>query len=395
MIPISEPSVKPAPVARRFALFELGFRPFYLLAALFSAVSILAWIGALHGMPWHGPLSPLAWHQHEMLFGFALAVVAGFLLTAGRVWTGLPTPAHWPLGLLSAHWLLARVLLITGPGIAAAVVSAAFPFVLAAASGRVIVRAHNKRNYFAIALLCALGLADIGFFLEQYGIVPATGQSAMAALYLITVLVMVMAGRVVPAFTANALPRARVVRSAKLDLAALLLAIAAFIGALLDFPAWYLAPVAGVAAVLHAWRQARWAPLATLGRPILWILHLSHAWIPIGLALLALASLGWVSPAAATHAFGAGAVGGMIIGMITRTALGHTGRPLRVGASETAAYACVHAAALARVVSTLAPASAYEPLIGVAGLLWSAGFLIYCVVYAPRLSQPRIDGKPG
>jgi uncharacterized protein involved in response to NO len=395
MIPITERPPKLAPAPRRLALFELGFRPFYLLAALFAAASVFAWVGTLHGMPWHGALSPLAWHQHEMLFGFALAVIAGFLLTAGRAWTGLATPVRWPLALLCVHWLAARVLLLTGPWLAAALVDASFPFVLAVVLANVLVRAHNRRNYFAVALLGALGLADVGFFLEQAGAIRTAGMSVMAGLYLVTTLVTVMGGRVVPAFTASALPQARVMRSPRLGIAALVLTLAAFIAALADLPAWYQVPLAGIAALAQVWQQARWVPLATLGRPILWIMHLSYAWIPVGLALLALSSLGWVSPSASAHAFGAGAVGGMIIAMITRTALGHTGRPLRVGAAETIAYLCIHCAALARVIASLVPGAAYMPFIGVAALLWSAGFLVYCAVYTPRLALPRVDGKPG
>ncbi len=394
MIQISEPSAKP--VAARFALFELGFRPFYLLAALSAALSMLVWVGVLHGLAWHAPFAAVAWHQHEMLYGFALAVISGFLLTAGRVWTGLATPVRWPLALLALHWLIARVLMLTGPVLAAAIVDSAFPFLVAIVFGRVLVRAGNRRNYFALALLAGFGLADIAFFLEQAGRAPwPQGSSFMAMLYLVITLVVVMAGRVVPAFTANALPKAGVVRMPKLDWAALVLTVAAFVAALLASPAWLVAPLAGVAALAHLWRQARWAPLATLPRPILWILHLSHLWIPTGLALLAASSLGWVPAAAYIHALGAGAIGGIIIGMITRTALGHTGRPLRVGAWETAAYLCVHGAALARVAAAMTPAAAYQPLVSLAGLLWAIAFLIYLAVYAPRLWLPRIDGKPG
>ncbi len=387
MIPIGEPARAPAP--RGFALLNLAFRPFYLLAALFTALAVGWWVAALQGLRWNGYLPAALWHQHEMLFGFALAVIAGFLLTAGRVWTGRPTPEGVPLALLALHWIAARVLMVAGPAPVAAVVDGAFPFVVAAVMARAIVGARNARNYFVIALLGALGAANVAFHLG-YGALPLR-----AALWLVMILVLVMAGRVVPSFTANALPRAGVVIRPKLDRIALAVALAAFAADLLGLGAALVTPLALAAAALHAARQWGWAPLATRGRPILWILHLSHAWIPAGFLLLGLASLDILSAAVALHAFGAGAMGGLIIAMITRTALGHTGRPLAAGRAEVAAYVLVHAAAALRVIAGLAPGAGYPTLIAVSGALWSSAFLVYFAIYLPRLARPRLDGKPG
>ena len=395
LIPINEP-VPPPAIAREFALFTLGFRPFYLLAALFAAVSMIGWMGFLEGQGWRGYLPAPVWHQHEMVFGFALATLTGFLLTAGRAWTGLPTPQGWPLALLATHWVAARVLLFTGPDTAAALIDASFPFVFAAVMARVLIAAGNRRNYFAAGVLVLLGLANIGFYLEQAGLEtwPA-GTSVRAALFLVVTMVVIIGGRVVPSFTANALPLAGViVRSPRLDYAALGFTLAAFAAALTGLPARFTAPVAAIAAVLHIARQARWAPLATRHRSILWILHLSHAWIPVGLALLALASLGWIAPSVPLHAFGAGVIGGMIIGMITRTALGHTGAPLHAAWPETSAYVLVHAAAVARVTASLAP-GAYTELVWAAGHLWALAFIVYFFTYLPRLAlAPRKKPPP-
>ena len=387
MIPIEEPTAARRP--RSFVLFNLGFRPFYLLAALFSAVAIAVWAEAFARGGSFGYLPPSLWHQHEMVFGFALAVIAGFLLTAGRVWTGLPTPDGLPLALLVLHWLAARVLLYTGPAPLAAVVDGAFPFVLAAVMARLILGSRNARNYFVIVLLCALGAANVVFHLG-FGALPVK-----AALYLILTLVLVMAGRVVPAFTGSALPRAGVVRKLRLDYASVAVSVAAFAADLLDWDGRAVAALALAAAVLHGIRQWGWKPLATRGRPILWILHVSHAWFPAGFLLLALSALGLVAPSASIHAFGAGAMGGLIIGMITRTALGHTGRPLAAGRAETFAYVLVHIAAAFRVLAALAPGPGYLPLVALSGAAWVAAFLIYFASYAPRLVSPRVDGKPG
>jgi uncharacterized protein involved in response to NO len=380
----------------RTALLNLGFRPFYLLAALFAAVAVPAWVADLagHGLP-SGYLEGLAWHQHEMVFGFVLAVITGFLLTAGRSWTGLPTPTGLPLALLAAHWIAARVLVLTGPGWLGALVDGAFPFVVAFALGRVIVASRNARNYFVPALLATLGVMNAGFHLSALGLVDAPASLwAQGGLYLELLLLIVMAGRVVPSFTASALPQAKLRRSAALDRAALALSAIAFACALAELGGWLTAAPAFAAAALHAARQAGWAPLATRARPILWILHLSHAWIPVGFVLLGLSAFGIVIGAAALHAFAVGALSGTIVGMITRTALGHTARPLVAGRSETLAYALIHAAALARVGAALWLA-AYMPLVMAAAALWSLAFAVYFMVYAPRLAQPRLDGKPG
>ena len=380
----------------RTALFALGFRPFYLLAALFAAVAMPAWVADLAGYGWPTAyLEGLAWHQHEMVFGFALAVIAGFLLTAARVWSGRPTPSGLPLALLAAQWLAARVLMLTGPGWLGALVDVAFPFVLAAVLARVLFAARNRRNYFVPALLAALGAADACFHLSTLGLIELPASLAVqGALYLIVILLIVMAGRVVPAFTASALPQAKLRRSAALDRAALALSVIALACALAGLGGWTTAAPAFAAAAMHAARQAGWAPLATRGRPLLWILHLSHAWIPAGFVLLGLGAFGIAIGAAALHAFAVGAVSGTIVGMMTRTALGHTGRPLMAGAAETLAYVLILAAALLRVAAALI-LSAYLPLVIASAALWSAAFLTYFVAYAPRLAQPRLDGKPG
>jgi uncharacterized protein involved in response to NO len=394
MMRISEPTQAPPPGG--VALFALGFRPFYLLAALFSAITVLVWLAVLRGEPWHGFVSPLAWHQHEMIFGFALAVVAGFLLTAGRVWTGLRTPQGIALGLLAAHWLLARILMFTGPALAAGLVDGSFPFVIAAVMARVIIASRNWRNLFVVGLLALLGVANVGFHLEHGGALQLPADLPVrAALFLVLFLVVVMSGRVIPGFTANALPRAGVRRRPRLDQAALGCTALAFAGAAFSGSALWVAPVAGLAAVLHVVRQWGWRPLATRAQPILWILQLSHAWIPVGCVLLALNALGWVAQPVAVHALGVGALGGMVIGMITRTALGHTGRALAVGRWETAAFLMVHAAALARVAAGLAPELGYTGLVLAAAWLWAGAFAIYFVVYLPRLLRPRVDGRPG
>jgi uncharacterized protein involved in response to NO len=216
------------------------------------------------------------------------------------------------------------------------------------------------------------------------------------ALYLIVVIVAVMGGRVIPSFTQNAIPGAHILRHRTLDLAAIAVMVAALIATLLGLPSWASAPLCILAAGLHAARLLMWDPWSTRSQPIVWILHVSYAWIPIGLLLLGLATLTRTVPAVlADHALSVGAVSGMILGMITRTARGHTGQPLRAGSIEVIAYASVLLSAAVRVLLPLAWPEAYRVALLVSGVLWSAAFLLYLLVYVPMLTRPRVDGRPG
>lgn len=379
------------------AVFNLGFRPFYLLAALLAALGVPLWLAQYFG--WIAPpayLSGMAWHTHEMTFGFVVAVLTGFLFTAVRNWTGLPTPTGMPLAALAALWLSARVLVVIGPGWLAAALDVAF-LPAAALSLWFPLRRSRNRNQFFVAVLLALAAANLSFHLAHAGMVDLAELSPVRfALYLIAVIVAVMGGRVIPSFTQNAIPGARIRRHRALDLAAIAVMAAALIATLLGLPSWAAAPLCILAALLHAARLAMWDSWSTRGQPILWILHVSYAWIPIGLLLLGLATLTGAVPAVlADHALSVGAVGGMILGMITRTARGHTGRPLRAGPVEVVAYTLVPLAAAVRVLLPIAWPQAYRPALLASGVLWSAAFLLYLLVYVPMLTKARVDGLPG
>jgi uncharacterized protein involved in response to NO len=379
----------------RLPLLQLGFRPFYLLGALFAAASVPWWLVQYSFGPVGSGLPPMVWHGHEMLFGFAAAVMVGFLFTAVRAWTSLPTPTGAALAALAALWVAGRVLLLTGPGWLSALVDLAFLPAAALALWIPLQRARN-RNRFMVGILVLLTLCNLGFHLAVHGVLQvASGTFTRAGLYLVLFLVALMAGRVVPSFTRNAVPSARIRAWPMVDRAAMIALAAALLATAAGVPAAVGAALALLAATLHALRLWTWDPWCTRTRPILWILHLSYAWIPLGLLLLALAHVGLVPELAAVHAFGTGAIGGMIVGMITRTALGHTGRPLHAGAMETAAYVLVHAAALLRVLPLLVVSTLYPVALTVSGALWSLAFALYLVRYAPMLTTMRADGKPG
>ncbi len=378
-----------------FALWQLGFRPFYLLASVFAALSIGLW--ALQFAGWLGRpyLQGPMWHAHEMLFGFALAVVVGFLFTAGRNWSGRPTPTGVPLMALAALWVAGRVLVLTPFGWAAAIVNAAFP--LAAAIGLAIpfIAARNKRNYFFIGLLLLMAAAVLGVHLAQLGVTQLPGWIGIqVSLDVMLFIMAVMGGRVIPMFT-NSIAGANATRRPWLEKAALGSTLALLLADALALQGLLLAALAIVCAAAHLARWSLWQPWKTGRTPLVWVLHVAYFWIPVHLVLRALAVPRWVTPSLATHALTAGAIGGLIIGMMTRTALGHTGRPLKAGPAEVVCYLLVLAAALIRVfVPLVAPAQTVNAVIWSAAL-WSGGFALYAICYWPILTRVRIDGKPG
>lgn len=392
---IEEPASRRAPTPR-FALWQLGFRPFYLLASTFAAASIALW--ALQFAGWlplaylQGPL----WHAHEMLFGFTLAVVVGFLLTAGRNWTNRPTLTGGPLAALALLWLAGRVLALTPFGWAAALVASAFPLAAAVALGIPFHAARSKRNYFFVGLLVLLSLATFFVHLGQLGVVTLPAWAGIqVALDAVLFILCVMGGRVIPMFTNNGVPGTRARRVEWLDQAALGAVLALLAADLLQLPAGAVAVVAALAAAAHLARWSLWQPWRTLRTPLVWVLHLAYLWIPLHLALRALAASSLVPASTATHALTVGAVGGLVIGMMTRTARGHTARELRADGFDVACYVLVSLSALVRVALPLVlPAQMLFAVLASAAL-WSAGFGLYAVRYWSVLSGPRLDGRPG
>jgi uncharacterized protein involved in response to NO len=364
------------------ALLALGFRPFYLLAGAYAALSVPLWMLQYTGaLP---PVEPL-WHAHEMIFGYAFAVIAGFLLTAVRAWTARPTPSGAPLALLALPWLAARAAAPFSLGVSS-VLDLVFAAGLAWGIGQPILASRN-RNWFFILIVLAIGAASVLFAMSA-----RTGLQV--GLDMVLLVIAIMAGRVVPGFTNNAIPGAGARRVQSLEYAALATVILILACDLLGFGR-AAAMVALLAAALHAVRLALWAPLATRGRPILWILHLSYAWIVVHLAMRGLSEFALVPPVLATHALTVGAIGGITLGMMTRTSRGHTARPLTTGPAEVWAYSLVQAAAFVRVLVPLALPAAYMTTVAVSAVLWGLAFAIFTVSYVPVLARPRLDGKPG
>ncbi|NML15247.1 NnrS family protein [Azohydromonas caseinilytica] len=390
------PRGAPAPRPQGWALWALGFRPFYLLASGFAALSIALWAlqfsGVLGGAYLAGPL----WHAHEMVFGFTLAVVVGFLFTAGRNWSGQDTPSGRALMALAALWLLARVLVLTPWGVAAAVANVAFPLLAAWGLFRALRRGNNQRNYFFAGLLVLMALGAALVHAERLGLSLLPGWAGIQiGLDVVLFMMAVMGGRVIPMFTNNGVPGTQATRHPRIEQGALASVLALLVADALGLPGVVVFSIAAVAALLHGARLALWQPWKTLRVPLVWVLHAAYLWIPLHLALRAAAALDLLPSSFATHALTVGAIGGLTIAMMTRTARGHTGRPLRADGFDVACYALVLAAGVVRVGGPLLWPAGYVHALLCSAALWSAGFGLYAVRYWPALTRPRLDGKPG
>jgi uncharacterized protein involved in response to NO len=393
--------------AQPWTILNYAFRPFFLLGALFGIVALALWLAALHGAGWAAAApDPVLWHAHEMLFGFALATVAGFLLTAVATWTGRAQISGTVLGILVVAWFLGRVAMAPGgrvPGWLVTACDMLFPLLLALLAGREIIGGRSQRNLgiaVALALFAALN------FLYHLGRTAAwPGGDRIAVLlsaHLLLLIVAVIGGRIVPSFTANWL-RARgshdlpVIRPWIEKALPTSMAAAGFADSLADatgLPALAVATLSLATAVLHGFRLAGWRGVAARSEPLLAVLHVAYAWLPLGYLLLGLTALGLPLPrTAALHALTMGGVGAMVLAVTTRVALGHTGRALVAAPMTVAAYVLLNAAVLVRVLSPVAP-GAYTALIAVAAAGWFAAFGLFLWVYWPILTRPRIDGRP-
>ncbi|MEA3290871.1 MAG: NnrS family protein, partial [Pseudomonadota bacterium] len=343
------------------------------------------------------------WHQHEMLFGYTAAVIAGFLLTAVRNWTGMQTLERGPLAGLGLLWLAARLLpYVPGaPGWLVALVDALFLPALALGLARPLLQAGQKKNRMVLVILLLMALANAMLHLVLLGVQFGTlgGDTRRwieLDLHLVVMLMAMIGGRVLPFFTANAVPGARRLERPLVEKWAPLLLIAWVAAGLLP-PAysWPRAILALAAAVLLAVRMSGWYHPGIWKVPILWVLHVGYGWIVLGLVLDALAALGLVAPTYASHAFTVGAIGVLTLGMISRVALGHTGRPLRATGSIALAYVLLVVAALVRICLPLFLPSWTETGLIASAVLWCLAFGLFVLYYIPILTRPRADGRPG
>lgn len=381
---------KPADIA----FLRYGFRPLYLVASAFAAIQVPLWVLAYLGhLPQPEVLAGSLGHGHEMTFGFTTAVIAGFLLTAARNWTGRETIWGTPLALLVLVWLAGRLLIAVDLGQSWWVVLGVdllFLPLTAIAIARPILATGNRRNMAFPMILLLLTGANAVLHLADRGVIDIDPYAALqVALDLIMIVVVVLGGRVIPFFSRNALPQAGIQTFLPLDLAAILATLSVL---LLDLTGWISHPVAVwvlfLAAGLHLARSLSWKPWATLGNPMLWVLHLGYAWIAIHYLLRAMdfGGLGNVTPELAVHALTVGAIGTLTLGMMSRTARGHSGLPILASRIETTAFILVTLAALSRVLPGLVAPDLTLITLWLSAGLWTLSHLLYLVKFVPILT---------
>lgn len=394
-----------APLHERTVLLAYPFRPFFLLTGLYGTVVILAWLAVLFGaLPLSPQLSPLQWHAHEMLFGLIPAAIAGFLLTAMCNWTGATPLRGAGLLALVALWLAGRVALWSAawlPGWLVIAVDLAFLPLLAVYAARVLLLHSHRSSLLLVAMIGLLSVANGLMLLEMFGGIPGLARyGELLGLNLITLVMVVMAGRITPAFTGNwlrarGLPHREVARSDGFDRWVLgITALMIPADLMLGMPV--LSGLAALAAaILNAIRLFRWAGWQTLSEPLLWILHLGYAWIVLALLLKGLTPVvPGLHASAWIHALGTGAMGTLLLGVMTRVSLGHTGRPLRLPRLGLGIYIAVLLAGVIRVLGALGGIDT-RPALMLAGLAWIAAFGLFLSLYWPILSRRRADGRPG
>ncbi|MCB1471749.1 MAG: NnrS family protein [Rhodobiaceae bacterium] len=382
-----------------------GFRFFFLAAALFAIAAMAAWLGWLAVHAAGGAVAqttfdaaPHLWHGHEMIFGYAVAVIAGFFMTAVPNWTGTREAGSCGVAIAAAVWLAGRIAVWFSAWVSpwlVAVADLAFLPLLASGIAINLLRRPKPQNVALLGLLVLLLAGNVMAHLEWVGL---TGDTATAGLWLgvlaICALISVIGGRITPAFTRNALLRRGIedglpVMRAWADLAGIVSAVA--LGPLVAFgaPEWLTGGVALVAAVANAVRLQGWRSFSTLGEPIVWALHLGFAMLVTGYAALAASWLtGILHPVAAFHWLAIGTVGGMPLAMMTRAPLGHTGRPLVVGRAAVAAYLLMVVATVIRVAGSQVFPADYYTVMFLAGGAWIAAFACYLAGYWHVLTGP-------
>lgn len=393
------------PPHQRVVLFSYGFRPFFLLAGLWAIVPMVTLLWALGVQSWPVDTIPLfRWHAHEMIFGFVSAAIAGFLLTAVPNWTGQQAVSGPRLMALVAVWGAERIVVspfVDLPAALALPLEVAFLPTLAFALAVPLFQAKKMANALFLLFLSLLFAADLLFHVQLHGLIGNLRfDSLRLALNVVLLMMVMIGGRIIPAFTENALHQlGRPVQTTApswLNAAAIGTVALIVVTDLFAQDSLFSGLLAALAALLLFGRLAHWQGHRTLDIPLLWVLHLGYGWVVVALALKALWLLTAIYWAVNwMHALNTGAFGTMILAVMTRAALGHTGRVLEASKAIAIAYLLVSVAAAMRVWGPVALPAYFWHTIYVAGGLWVAGFAIYLAVYCPVLLGPRVDEKPG
>jgi len=389
-------------------LFRLGFRPLFLFGSLSAALMIGWWtlywtsLGAGHGFNWSPVGGAVWWHAHEMVFGFTTAIIGGFLLTAVRNWTGVPTITGLPLAVLVLFWLAGRLVIAFGSGLNSAVILLVDQLYLVAlmlAVGHPIIKAKMWRNLMFVPLLLMMAVLNgLSHGVHLAGDLAYYSLSAIhSGLLLVCLIIAIIGGRVLPFFTANGLKIKKVDNLPWLDLISIL-SLLCLVGlslfGLQGFDPFFVGGLAMVSGLTNLLRFVRWQFWLTGKVSLLWSLHLFYSMLPLGLIALGLERFGLVegfSPV--LHILTVGAVGGMILSMITRVSLGHTGRPLLPSNAMVSAFLILMLGLLFRSLLPLVlPEQALSAVL-YSGMCWTLAFVIFFVKQGPFLWTARPDDK--
>lgn len=381
-------------------LFNLGFRAFFALAGLSALLLIIVWNNVFKGsLTLSNYFAPNEWHAHEMLLGYAVAVMAGFLLTAVKNWTGQATPTGDKLAGLCLLWLYGRVVpFYSGllPDALIALVDFAFLPVLAYQISKPILQSKNYRNLIFIGILLLLAGGNGLIHADKLGLLVDSASTGLQLIIAtIIILILVIAGRVFPFFTERGLTGVLIIKNPLLDGLAIGSAALVFILQLIHISGTLLALVALATGVANIARISSWYDRKIWYVPLLWILYAGYGWIILGFLLTTLSAYAIVSPSLALHAFTLGGIGVLTLGMMARVSLGHTGRVLKASNAIAIAFVLLNVAALLRVLLPIALPAWYNGLMYLTTLSWLAAFALFVFVYAPILTTARVDGQEG
>lgn len=392
-----------SPPIKQFALFEMGFRPFFLLASLFSIIATVLWM-ATYTLGWSLPVnvvSPIAWHGHEMVFGYSTAMIAGFLLTAVRNWTGVPTITGLPLAMLVLMWLLARILPLSNSPLLfmwAACFDILFLLGFALAIIYPVVKVKQWRQTAVISKVVLLLAANIAYYLGAFHVVDqGISWGLFSAVYIIMALIFTLARRVMPFFIERGVGyEVKLKNWSIIDSSSLILLAALWLVDVFFKQALLTALFSLALAVIHSVRLWGWYTKGIWKKPLLWVLFLGYGMFILGFLLTAFNFFALYATTIPLHAFTYGGIGMMILGMAARISLGHTGNNINEPPKILSwVFSILFIGALTRVVMPILLPSAYLQLIGLSQVLWIIAFTLFLYRYFMIFIEPRVDGAPG
>lgn len=383
-----------------FPLFAMGFRVFFLLAGLSALILMTLWNAMYHGQIHFNNYYPAnIWHAHEMLLGFTSAVIAGFLLTAVKNWTGVQTVNSEQLAMLCLLWLYGRITPFYAnllPNGLIALVDLIFLPMLIFFIAKPILKTGNFKNLLFVGLLFLMILANVFIHLQILDIYPATAQTAINLL-ISTLIMLILAtiGRLLPFFTERGLSGVICIRNDILDMSAIVTSLVALILFSIDGNGWILALIAIAAMICNLLRISGWYDRRIWFVPLLWILYLGYAWIILGFALMSLAAMAWIPQVLVVHAFTLGGIGVLTLGMMARVSLGHTGRALKVSNVVAISFLLINLAAIFRVLIPAILPAWYSSFLLISSYSWLAAFSLFLFKFLPIVCMAKADNQPG